>query len=42
MAIFELGFDYASMIFVQNIIVTLLIGGVLAGLAAEYAAKRFR
>ena len=42
MAIFELGFDYALMIFVQNIIVTLLIGGVLTGLAAEYAAKRFR
>ena len=42
MAIFKLGFDYASMIFVQNIIVTLLIGGVLTGLAGEYAAKRFR
>ncbi len=41
-AIFELGFEYGAMIFVQNIVVTLLVGGVLAGLAGEFAAKRFR
>ena len=41
-AIFELGFDYGVMIFRQNILITLGVGGVLAGLAAEFTSKRAR
>ena len=42
MAILELTFEFAGMILVPNILVTLLVGGVLAGLAGEFASKRFR
>lgn len=42
MAIFELGFDYAVTIAVPNVLITLAVGGVLTGLAAEFAAKRYR
>lgn len=41
-AIFQLGFEYGVMIFVPNILASLLIGGVVAGLAGEFAAKRWR
>lgn len=41
-AIFELALDYAMDIFVPNILLTLLIGGVLAGLATEYAQRKWR
>lgn len=41
-AIFELSLDFAMDIFVPNIILTLLIGGILAGLATEYAQRKWR
>ncbi len=40
-AIFVIGMDYGLMILVPSIIVTLLVGGVLAGLAADYAKKKW-
>ncbi|MGR3614865.1 MAG: TrgA family protein [Paracoccaceae bacterium] len=40
-AIFELIAEYGLMILVPNIIATVLIGGVLAGLAAESASRRW-
>lgn len=42
MAIFEIGAEYAMIMFVPNIIVTLLIGSVAAGLATEYAWRTWR
>ncbi|MDP5216445.1 TrgA family protein [Ruegeria sp. 2205SS24-7] len=41
-AIFRIGIDYAYTIAVPNVILTLLIGGVLAGLATEFAWRRWR
>jgi len=41
-AIFEIGADYGLMILQVNILVTLLIGSVLAGLATEYAWRTWR
>lgn len=41
-AIFEIGAEYAWMIAVPNIIATVLIGGVLAGLATEQAWQRWK
>ncbi|MBB94682.1 MAG: tellurium resistance protein [Rhodobacteraceae bacterium] len=41
-AIFYIGIDYAWMISTMNIGVTLLIGGVAAGLATEYASRNWR
>ena len=42
MAIFEIGAEYGMMIFVGNIMVTLLIGAVIAGLATEFAWRTWR
>ena len=42
LAIFEIGAEYGLMILVPNIIATVLIGGVLAGLATENAWHRWR
>lgn len=42
MAIFQIGFDYAVTIAVPAVIITLVIGGVLAGLATEHAWRRWR
>lgn len=41
-AIFTIGFDYGLTIMVPSIIWTLLVGGVLAGLATEYAWRQWR
>lgn len=41
-AIFKIGFDYGLTIMVPSIIWTLLVGGVLAGLATEYAWRQWR
>lgn len=41
-AIFTIGMDYGIILFVPSIILTLIIGGVLSGLAADYAKKRWR
>lgn len=41
-AIFEIGFEYAQVMMVPNILGTLLIGGILAGLVADYAGKIWR
>jgi len=40
-AIFVIGMGYGRMILVPNILFTLLIGGILAGLAADYAKKKW-
>jgi len=40
-AIFTIALDYGWSLLVPNIIVTLLVGGVLAGLAADFAKKRW-
>ncbi len=40
-AIFTIAMDYGRIMLVPNIIVTLLVGGVLAGFAADYAKKRW-
>ena len=42
MAIFEIGIDYAMTIFVTQVVVTLVAGGVLTGLATEYAWRTWR
>lgn len=42
MGIFEVSYDYALTIAQVNIIVTLLIGAVIAGLVTEYAARTWR
>lgn len=41
-AIFTIGMDYGLTIMVPSIIWTLLVGGVLAGLATEYAWRQWR
>ncbi len=41
-AIFEIGSEWALMLVSVPVWVTLLAGGVIAGLAAEYAARRWR
>jgi len=41
-AIFTIGLDYAIVIFVPEIIVTVLIGAVVSGLATESAWRRWR
>jgi hypothetical protein len=41
-AIFEIGLDYGQLLVQVNILVTLLVGGVLVGLATEFAARRWR
>ncbi len=41
-AIFELAVKYATDILVPNVLITLLVGGICAGFAGEFAAKRFR
>lgn len=41
-AILEIGLDYGKLLLAPNILVTLLIGAVLAGLLAELAARRWR
>ena len=42
MAIFEIAIDYGWTIFVFPVIMTLLIGGILTGLATEYAWRTWR
>ena len=41
-AIFEIGAEYGWMIMVPNIIATVLVGGVLSGLATENAWRRWK
>jgi len=41
-AIFVIGMDYGRIMLVPNIIFTLLVGGILAGFATDYAKKRWR
>jgi hypothetical protein len=41
-AIFEIGFEYATIIFVPGIIASLLIGAVISGLLTEYAWRTWR
>lgn len=41
-AIVEIGFDYGVDIFAANVIITLLVGGVLSGLATEFAWRNWR
>jgi cation transport ATPase len=41
-AIFEIGAEYGMILLVPNIIGTLLVGGVVAGLATEQAWHRWR
>lgn len=40
--ILYIGFDFGQMIFTVNVIATVLIGGVAAGLMTEYASRRWR
>jgi len=40
--IFAIGLDYGIQIFDPTVIWTLLIGGILAGLATEYASNKWR
>lgn len=42
LAIGKIGGDYAIVILVPTVIATLLVGGILAGFATEYAAKKWR
>ncbi|MBT3140357.1 tellurium resistance protein [Phaeobacter gallaeciensis] len=42
LSIFEIGFEYGTTIFVPNIIATVLVGSVLAGLATEQAWRQWR
>lgn len=42
LSIFEIGFEYGTTIFVPNIIATVLVGSVLAGLATEFAWRQWR
>ena len=41
-AIFQIGLDYAITIFVTHIVMTLIVGAILAGLATEYAWRQWR
>ena len=40
--IFKIGLDYGMTIFVPQVVITLLVGGVLAGIATEYAWRTWR
>ncbi len=42
LGIFKVGMDLAVILMVPNIIATLLIGGVLAGMTCQYASKKWR
>lgn len=42
MAILQIGFEYASTVLMPHVLLTLLVGGILAGFATEYASKRWR
>ena len=42
LAIFEIGLDYGTTIAVPNVIVTLLVGALVAGFATEYAWRTWR
>ncbi len=42
LAIFHIGFDFAVVIFDSKVIITLVIGGVVAGLMTEYASRKWR
>lgn len=42
LAVFEIGAEYGMILLVPQIIATVLIGGVLAGLATEFAWRRWR
>ncbi len=42
LAIFEIAAEYGMMLLVPQIIATVLIGGVLSGLATEFAWRRWR
>lgn len=42
LAIFKIGTEFGMTILVPHVIATLLIGGVLAGFATEFAARRWR
>ncbi|MFT4961582.1 MAG: hypothetical protein ACI92Z_002674 [Paracoccaceae bacterium] len=42
LGIAQIGAGYAMTFLVPHVIATLLIGGILAGFATEYAAKRWR
>ncbi len=39
--IFTLGMEYGMLLWAPNIVLTLLVGGVLAGFMADYAKKRW-
>ena len=41
-AIFMIAMKFGQILLVPNILFTLLVGGVLAGLAADYAKKKWR
>ncbi|NVO55003.1 TrgA family protein [Rhodobacteraceae bacterium B1Z28] len=41
-AIFEIGVDYGRLLLVPEILVTLAVGAVVAGLATEEASRRWR
>lgn len=41
-AIFEIGLDYGMTIFVPSVLLSLLVGAVLAGLATEFAWRNWR
>ena len=41
-AIFKIGLEYGIVMLEANIIITLLVGGVLAGLATEFAWRNWR
>lgn len=40
--IFKIGLDYGTTIFMPQVMITLLVGGILAGLATEYAWRTWR
>ena len=42
LAIFEIGFEYATIIWVPNILITLAIGGVASGLITEHISRIWR
>ncbi|MBV1895979.1 MAG: TrgA family protein [Rhodobacteraceae bacterium] len=42
LAIFKIGAEFGMTILVPHVIATLVIGAIIAGLAAEYASKRWR
>ena len=42
LAIFEIGFEFAQMMVVPNILTTLLIGSIATGLITEHASRKWR